>query len=165
MKNKDTGMVRRIDDLGRVVIPKEIRRVFRIKEGDPLEIFVTENGILLKKYFSMNTIQEYAEEYSSSLHETTGHVIYITNTEHNISVKGMPKKSNLNDPIDCMTEKVIETKKENFTEDKIIVPVIVDGDCVGTIIIASKNDNAIGKLELKLAQTAAKFLGSMLENY
>ena len=166
--NKTPGITRRVDDLGRVVIPKEIRRAYRIKEGDPLEIIVTENGILLKKYSPMSTIAEYAEEYSSSLHESTGHMIYITDRDRNIAVKGVPKKGNLNEPIDSTVENVIRSYKEKCINEnnvsRVIVPIIVCGDVVGTVIISS-DEVVLGELEMKLAQTAAGFLGHMLENY
>jgi AbrB family transcriptional regulator (stage V sporulation protein T) len=160
---KETGIVRRIDDLGRVVIPKEIRRTCKIKEGDPLEIFLSEGGVLFKKYSELVTLQEYVNEYTSALYETTGHQIYITDTERIISVAGMPKKGNLNKEIDKDVMNSIENMKESLTQEKMIVPIITHGDRIGAIIIMCKEDEKLSEVELKLAQTAAKFLGNMLD--
>ena len=66
-----TGIVRRIDDLGRVVIPKEIRRTMRIREGDPLEIFTDRDGsVILRKYSPIGEIGEFAQEYAEAMHKT-----------------------------------------------------------------------------------------------
>ena len=79
---KATGIVRRIDDLGRVVIPKEIRRTLRIREGDPLEIFVDHDGeVILKKYSPIGELGEFAQEYADSLFEATGHIAIITDRD------------------------------------------------------------------------------------
>jgi AbrB family transcriptional regulator (stage V sporulation protein T) len=91
---KATGIVRRIDDLGRVVIPKEIRRTLRIREGDPLEIFVDRDGeVILKKYSPIGELGDFAQEYSDSLYETTGHVAIITDRDAVVAVSGAPKKA------------------------------------------------------------------------
>jgi AbrB family transcriptional regulator (stage V sporulation protein T) len=162
---KATGIVRRIDDLGRVVIPREIRRTCKIKEGDPLEIFLSEGGIFLKKYSELATLQDYVNEYTSALYETTNYPIYITDTEHIISVSGMPKKGNLGREIEDDIANSIEKYKEYFMQDKIIVPIISNGEHIGAVVMmCDKIDNILTELELKLVQTAAKFLGNML-NY
>jgi AbrB family transcriptional regulator (stage V sporulation protein T) len=162
---KATGIVRRIDDLGRVVIPREIRRICKIKEGDPLEIFLSEGGIFLKKYSELAILQDYVNEYVSALHETTNYPVYITNTEHIISVSGMPKKGNLGKEIEDDVVKSINEYKESFMQDKIIIPIISDGERAGAVVMmCNKTDDILTELELKLVQTAAKFLGNML-NY
>ena len=90
---KATGIVRRIDDLGRVVIPKEIRRTLRIREGDPLEIFTDREGeIILKKYSPIGELTEFAGEYVESLFETTRHIAVITDRDGVIAVSGSSKK-------------------------------------------------------------------------
>ena len=90
---KATGVVRRIDDLGRVVIPKEIRRTLRIKEGDPLEIFTDKEGeVILKKYSPIGELSEFAEEYAETLTKTTGHIACITDKDTVIAVSGASKK-------------------------------------------------------------------------
>src|SRR5690606_12762459 len=93
LKVKATGIVRRIDDLGRVVIPKEIRRTLRIREGDPLEIFVDREGeVILKKYSPIGELGDFAQEYADSLHETTNHIALISDRDAVVAVAGAPKK-------------------------------------------------------------------------
>ena len=90
---KATGIVRRIDDLGRVVIPKEIRRTLRIREGDPLEIFVDHDGeVILKKYSPIGELGDFAQEYADSLFEATGHIAIITDRDQIIAIAGASKK-------------------------------------------------------------------------
>src|SRR5690606_24522992 len=86
---KATGIVRRIDDLGRVVIPKEIRRTLRIREGDPLEIFTDREGeVILKKYSPIGELNEFANEYCESLHENTKFIAMITDRDNIIAISG-----------------------------------------------------------------------------
>ncbi|MDA8145249.1 MAG: AbrB/MazE/SpoVT family DNA-binding domain-containing protein, partial [Thermaerobacter sp.] len=106
---KATGIVRRIDDLGRVVIPKEIRRTLRIREGDPLEIFVDRDGeVILKKYSPIGELGEFAKEYADSLHEAVGHVALIADRDVVIAVSGAPKKEFMNKAVGNLTEWVME---------------------------------------------------------
>lgn len=89
---KATGIVRRIDDLGRVVIPKEIRRTLRIREGDPLEIFTDREGeIILKKYSPIGELNQFAKQYADSLSQTTGHIVCIADRDQLIAVSGAKK--------------------------------------------------------------------------
>lgn len=91
---KATGIVRRIDDLGRVVIPKEIRRTLRIREGDPLEIYTDREGeVILKKYSPINDLGEFAREYVETLYETLGTPAFVTDRDEVIAVSGIGKKS------------------------------------------------------------------------
>ena len=109
---KATGIVRRIDDLGRVVIPKEIRRTLRIREGDPLEIFVDREGeVILKKYSPIGELGDFAKEYADSLHEAIGHIACIADRDNIIAVAGAAKKEFLNKPIGTAVEKVMEERK------------------------------------------------------
>ena len=90
---KATGIVRRIDDLGRVVIPKEIRRTLRIREGDPLEIFVDREGeVILKKYSPIGELGDFAKEYADSLNEAIGHIALISDRDNIIAVSGTEKR-------------------------------------------------------------------------
>ena len=90
---KATGIVRRIDDLGRVVIPKEIRRTLRIREGDPLEIFTDrEGGVILKKYSPIGELSEFSKGYAESLQQTIGHMVLISDKDSIISISGAQKK-------------------------------------------------------------------------
>ncbi len=185
---KATGIVRRIDDLGRVVIPKEIRRTLRIREGDPLEIFVDREGeVILKKYSPIGELGDFAEEYAESLHEALGHIACIADRDAIIAVSGAPKKEYLNKSIGAVVEKVMEERKAviinnpgkdpfckecSVIEDgeckysaEVIAPIIAEGDPIGAVILASKDPNVkMGELELKLAETAAGFLAKQMEH-
>jgi AbrB family transcriptional regulator (stage V sporulation protein T) len=183
---KATGIVRRIDDLGRVVIPKEIRRTLRIREGDPLEIFVDREGeVILKKYSPIGELSEFAQEYADSLAESVGHVACICDRDTIIAVAGAPKKEFLNKPISGAVEKVMEERqtvlindpeqnkycKDCLMEDddcrysaEVISPIVAEGDPIGAVVILSKNAGTkFGDLELKLAETAAGFLAKQME--
>ena len=93
---KATGIVRRIDDLGRVVIPKEIRRTLRIREGDPLEIFTDrEGGVILKKYSPIGELTDFSKEYAESLQQAIGHIVLISDKDTFVSASGAPKKDYL----------------------------------------------------------------------
>ncbi len=90
---KATGIVRRIDDLGRVVIPKEIRRTMRIREGDPLEIFTDNDGeVIFKKYSPIGELSSFAGQYGEVLFKTGGYPVIICDRDHVISVAGVSKK-------------------------------------------------------------------------
>src|SRR6185369_10293563 len=109
---KATGIVRRIDDLGRVVIPKEIRRTLRIREGDPLEIYVDREGeVILKKYSPVGELGDFAKEYADSLFDAIGHVILIADRDNVVAVAGAAKKEFLGKPLGPAVEKVMEERK------------------------------------------------------
>jgi AbrB family transcriptional regulator (stage V sporulation protein T) len=115
---KATGIVRRIDDLGRVVIPKEIRRTLRIREGDPLEIFVDREGeVILKKYSPIGELGDFAKEYADSLNEALGHIVCIADRDNIIAVAGAPKKEYLNKSIGTAVEKAIEERRTVLIND------------------------------------------------
>ncbi len=182
---KATGVVRRIDDLGRIVIPKEIRKTLRIKEGDPLEIFTDKDGeIILKKYSPIGELSEFAINYAETLAKTTGHIACITDKDTVIAVSGAPKKEflqqNLSQELEeVMDNKEIYTSKENnevslpITQNdnkerkynsQVVYPIVSQGDAIGSIILISKDQNTkMGEMELKVVQSAAGFLGSQME--
>lgn len=182
---KATGIVRRIDDLGRVVIPKEIRRTLKIREGDPLEIFVDRDGeVILKKYSPIGELGDFAQEYADSLYEAMGHIALIADRDTIIAVAGAPKKEFMNRPLSIAVEKVMETRKsvlisstaehkyyKDADEDgapkfaaEVIAPIISEGDPIGAVILGSKDKDAkMGDLELKLVETAAGFLAKQME--
>ena len=111
---KATGIVRRIDDLGRIVVPKEIRRTLRIREGDPLEIFTDREGeIILKKYSPIGELSQFAGEYAESLAQTTGHLVLITDCDHVVTASGNGKKEYEGKPISKQLEDAISERK-NF---------------------------------------------------
>lgn len=179
---KATGIVRRIDDLGRVVIPKEIRRTLRIREGDPLEIFTDREGeVILKKYSPIGELGVFAKEYAESLSQVSGHITCITDKDHIIAVSGGSKKDFYDKPISadlekCMNERNIVIAKRNesnfvpILEDdveevyntQIISPIISEGDVIGAVLLLS-NSKTMGEVEEKLVQTAAGFLGKQME--
>lgn len=182
---KATGVVRRIDDLGRVVIPKEIRKVHRIKEGDPLEIFTDKEGeIILKKYSPIGELTEFASSYAETISKTTGHITCITDKDTVIAVSGGSKKDFLEKNLSKQLEEVIENKevfkskdndeiaipitenegRERIYNSQVIYPIISDGDVIGSVILLSKEPNQkMGEVEYKVAQSAAGFLGNHLE--
>lgn len=183
---KATGIVRRIDDLGRVVIPKEIRRTLRIREGDPLEIFTDkEGGVILKKYSPIGELSDFANQYAESLHKTSGHITCITDKDAVIAVSGASKKEFLDKKLSQDLERVIEEKTtwvtktandtaiaimsdENDANKKytaqVISPIVAEGDSIGAVIFLSTEPNSyMGDVEQKLAESAAGFLGKQME--
>lgn len=183
---KATGIVRRIDDLGRVVIPKEIRRTLRIREGDPLEIFVDRDGeVILKKYSPIGELGEFAKEYADSLHDSTGHITLITDRDNVIAVAGAPAKEYMDKALTQAAEKILDDRRHELMEDtkkakgggegtelvqgvhftsQVIVPIVAEGDPIGSVIIGSMTEGSkLGELELKLAETAAGFLAKQME--
>lgn len=182
---KATGVVRRIDDLGRVVIPKEIRKTLRIKEGDPLEIFTDKEGeVILKKYSPIGELSEFATEYAETLAKTTGHIACITDKDTVIAVSGGSKKEFLEQSISDELEKILEDK-ENYTSkenndlavpitkndnkerrfnSQVVYPIISDGDAIGSVILLSKEPGTkMTEVEQKVVQSAASFLGKQME--
>ncbi|MFT9850311.1 stage V sporulation protein T [Aneurinibacillus sp. REN35] len=178
---KATGIVRRIDDLGRVVIPKEIRRTLRIREGDPLEIFVDRDGeVILKKYSPIGELGDFAKEYADSLYESTNHITLISDRDTVIAVSGASKKEFMDKPIGEIVENTMEERRtslqttageyeiirdneENYAS-YVIAPIIASGDPIGSVILLTKEDQAkMGDLEVKLVETAAGFLAKQME--
>ncbi len=183
---KATGIVRRIDDLGRVVIPKEIRRTLRIREGDPLEIFTDRDGeVILKKYSPIGELSDFAQEYTESLHNTLGHIACIADKDFIIAVAGGSKREFHEKSISADIEGIMESKKsvvanrsQNNTlysivsngddagkySSQVIVPIISQGDPIGAIILLSKEAGRdMGESEVKVAETAAGFLAKQME--
>ena len=181
---KATGIVRRIDDLGRVVIPKEIRRTLRIREGDPLEIFTDRDGeVILKKYSPIGELSEFSNEYAESLYETTRYIAIITDRDIVVAVSGSSKKEYLEKRLSPELEKIIESRElysasgvtkpiritsNEFNPDtytsQVISPIIANGDPIGAVILVTKEKNAkMAELEEKLAKTASSFLARQME--
>ncbi len=179
---KATGIVRRIDDLGRVVIPKEIRRTLRIRESDPLEIFTDREGeIILKKYSPIGEISTFAKQYTDSLSQVSGHVAVIADRDQFISVSGgmkgllgKPLSKELEEKLDNRETVQAQLGDRNFitiTSDdedsyvhQTIVPVICEGDVIGAVLLLNADNKAkMGETELKLAQSASGFFGRQME--
>ena len=177
---KATGIVRRIDDLGRVVIPKEIRRTLRIREGDPLEIFTASDGeVIFKKYSPMGEISQFSGQYSEVLSRTSGMPVLITDRDHVVSASGIAKKDVLEKHISHEMEELMENR-ENYIRQKglptfypidnmeltaaLAFPIIASGDIGGAVIfLENENGDYPTDTEIKLAQVAAAFLGKQME--
>ena len=177
---KATGIVRRIDDLGRVVIPKEIRRTLRIREGDPLEIFTASDGeVIFKKYSPMGEISQFSGQYSEVLNRTSGMPVLITDRDHVISASGISKKDVLEKHLSKETEVLLENRESYIKTSNnnsfcpiidseltasLVFPIIASGDIGGAVIFLSNEDKVIPtETEIKLAQVAAAFLGKQME--
>lgn len=174
---KATGIVRRIDDLGRVVIPKEIRKNLRIKEGDNLEIFVVNEDIILKKYSMMNKINDLAQELTDAIYTFMKHSIFITDTDQVVAASGPLKKKYLNKNIsDFITEsikrrdKILENhfKELNFIEDEkltcsyVLSTILVNGEATGMILIISEEEK-MSEAEMQMAGIVSSFMTKYLE--
>lgn len=179
---KATGIVRRIDDLGRIVIPKEIRRTLHIRESDPLEIFTDREGeIILKKYSPIGEMNTFAKQYAESLCQVSGHVALIADRDQFIAVSGgfknMLGKSiskELEDKINNR-ETVIASKgdksfialSQDITDEVLheaVSPIICEGDVIGAVALISNNEKTkMGEVEQKLIMSASGFLGRQME--
>ena len=180
---KATGIVRRIDHLGRVVIPKEIRRTLRIREGDSLEIFTDRQGeIILKKYSPIGELSRFAKDYAESLATTLGSTVCISDLDQIIAAAGYGKKELQDKYISKRLETAIaereqimayqgEKKFVPVTDDmqdgflgQIVSPVICEGDVLGSVILLEKQDKKkIGETEQKVITCASNFLGRQME--
>ena len=178
---KATGIVRRIDDLGRIVIPKEIRRTMRIREGDPLEIYTESDGtVIFKKYSPIGELSEFAHQYAESLAKTTGLACCISDKDTIIAVSGAPKRELADKKLSSEAERIMNNKTvflaTKNSEDIAVVdgndnykagaiaPIVYDGDSIGTVMIISPDSNRdFGDVESKLAEVAAGFLGKTME--
>lgn len=177
---KATGIVRRIDDLGRVVIPKEIRRTLRIREGDPLEIFTASDGeVIFKKYSPIGELTEFAVQYAEVLSRAVNQPIVICDRDHVISASGISKREVLEKRISESVELLLESRasyiaspsaNEIYPIDSVdrkasvIFPIIGSGDLSGAVImLMSENEKYASQTEVKLVQVAATFLGKQTE--
>ena len=177
---KATGIVRKIDDLGRVVIPKEIRRTMRIRDGDPLEIYTnTEGEVIFKKYSPIGEMASFAAQYADVLYKMGNIPAVICDRDHVVAVAGMPKKELMERRITPAVEEVMESRKSlSFTgRDKalrpvegvdkyasVCCPIIADGDVAGGVMLMSDGENnSPNEVQLKLAQAAAAFIAKQME--
>ncbi len=180
---KATGIVRRIDDLGRVVNQKEIRRPLRLREGTPLEIFTDREGeIILKKYSPMMELTAFAGQYAEAMAQSSGLMACITDRDQVLAVAGGPKKDLIQKPISKQLEHVIGQREvvvagkedraffsltaeeaEGITA-QAVAPIICEGDAIGSVALLSREPRAkLGETEIKLITTAAGFLGRQME--
>lgn len=183
---KATGIVRRIDDLGRVVIPKEIRRTMRIREGDPLEIYTDREGeVIFKKYSPIGELAGFAAQYADTLQKTCSMAVVICDRDAVIASAGVSKKEYNDKKLSTELEDIIEGRtlyvhKEGQEEISVIadggshhiscaMPIVTEGDIIGCVAsVVSMDDKGNKELspevEVKLIQTAAGFLGKQLES-
>lgn len=180
---KATGIVRRIDDLGRIVIPKEIRRTLHIRESDPLEIFTDHEGaIILKKYSPIGEMGSFAKQYAESLSQVSGHLALITDRDQIIAAAGGGSKQMIGKSVSKALEEKMSLREtvcasrndKNYVEvtdgeyeeyqHEVIIPIITQGDVIGAVILLSANaGDEMNEVEMKLAQSAAGFLGKQME--
>ena len=166
---KATGIVRRIDELGRIVVPKEIRRTLRIREGE----------IILKKYSPVGELANFAAQYAKVLAETTGKLVWITDMDHVIAAAGNGKKAYENQPITGELESLIAGRQDYHAKkaedviplvdkaqteyaEQAIAVVNVHGDIMGAVVLLGQDE--ISSLEITLVRTTAEFLGSIMED-
>ena len=183
---KATGIVRRIDELGRVVIPKEIRKTMRIRESDPLEIFTDKDGeIILKKYSPIGDLMEFSRGYTDAINKSINRMVLICDKDTIVSVSGGSKKEYLDKKISKDLEKIIELRRlakfdindrnnmvdiyegedaeEKYTE-QIIAPIVSEGDTTGAVIITSKESNKMGDVEFRIAEIASSLIAQQMES-
>lgn len=177
------GIVRRIDDLGRVVVPKEIRRTLRIREGDPLEIFTDKDGeIILKKYSPIGELGAFAQQYVEAAAQIIGHAVCVSDRDQIIAVAGAPKKDFIGKVLHKELEEAINDREailarkgekkyirilSNSDEEyygEIVQTILCEGDAIGAVIILSRTESEVlGEAERKAAVIAANFLGKQME--
>ena len=178
---KATGIVRRIDDLGRVVIPKEIRRTMRIREGDPLEIFTDKDGeLIFKKYSPIGELGDFAAQICDSLRKSTDSIAAVCDRDSVIAIAGGARRELLEKPISPQLAELMDsraayrhaggnelpvTQSDSKYRVSVAAPVISEGDLMGSVLFVSERGSTPGtELESKLAQTAACFLGKQMES-
>ena len=180
-----TGIVRRIDELGRVVIPKEIRRTLRIREGDPLEIFTDHDGEDgLKKYSPIGEIASIAKDYTDSLYRTLGHVALISDRDAIVSSSGAAKREYVEKQLSPDVDQILQGRQltvlnlsmgarmipvtgddraEAYTA-QIVAPILADGEIVGGLILLSRESGLqMTDIDQKVAETTASIIGRQME--
>ena len=173
---RDTGIVRRIDELGRVVIPKELRRVMRIKEGEEIEVTQKDDTLILKKYSAVSEMIDFQMEYAISVYRTTGYTAIITDNDRIVAVSGDLAKISVGSPVNENFREIIEKRKtETYSgnemlssfgarvdeiKGQVVAPIIVRGDVMGAVVLFSKK--IPNETLVKTAETGAHFIGSRL---
>ncbi len=178
---KATGIVRRIDDLGRVVIPKEIRRTMRIREGDPLEIYTNSDGeVIFKKYSAMDEISENASNVADIMYKIAGCPVVIFDKDHSVASSGIPKKEFSEKKASAQLEELMDSRSQFFqnvgskgnfipaegVDHRAIaaVPIITAGDISGAVVfLESEKYKEISDMQKSLINAAAQFLAKQIE--
>ena len=179
---KATGIVRRVDDLGRIVIPKEIRRTLRIREGDPLEIYTEKDGgVIFRKYSPMGDLQEFAAQMCEAIGAGTGHMAAVSDRDAIIALHGAPKRELMDKPNSPELDRLMEQRTHyrynpgdppvspTDSNDKyrlgVASPILSQGDLMGCVMLLMGEDSApVTDTDQKLAQTIAGFLGKQMES-
>ena len=179
---KATGIVRRVDDLGRIVIPKEIRRTLKIREGDPLEIYTEKDGgVIFRKYSPMGDLQDFAAQICESIGTNTGRIAAVSDRDAIIALSGAPKRELMDKPNSQELDRLMEQRKNyrympggarirpSESSDKfylgVAAPILSQGDLMGCVMLLMGEDAApMQESDQRLAQTVAGFLGKQLEN-
>ena len=179
---KATGIVRRVDDLGRIVIPKEIRRTLKIREGDPLEIYTEKDGgVIFRKYSPMGDLQDFAAQICESIGSNTGHVAAVSDRDSIIALHGAPKRELMDKPNSRELDRLMEQRRNYRYQDGdtplratdgaekyhlgVAAPILSQGDLMGCVmLLLGENDSPLGEADQKLAQTVAGFLGKQMES-
>lgn len=179
---KATGIVRRVDDLGRIVIPKEIRRTLKIREGDPLEIYTEKDGgVIFRKYSPMGDLQDFAVQICESIGANTGRIAAVSDRDSIIALSGAPKKELIDKPNSRELERLMEQRKNYRYEpgqtriratessDKyhlgVAAPILSQGDLMGCVmLLMGENGDALNEADQQLVGTVAGFLGKQMES-
>jgi len=175
---KATGIVRRIDDLGRVVIPKEIRRTMRIREGDPLEIYTDRDGeVIFKKYSPVGEMLSEAQGYCETLYKSCGIVVAVCDRDGVIACAGAPKKQVLEQKLPAEAERIMDERQfychagdgegipvgNGSWYISSMMPILSEGDIIGGVMCLKEHLGEVGETEKALIRTAGIFLGRQLE--
>ena len=173
---KLAGIVRRIDELGRIVIPKEIRKTLHIKNGENLEIFINDDQIILKKYSELGNLSELSDTIAKTLNLYLKTSVLISDTDKFISISGPLKKQYQNKEISETILKYInarkivtvQDKKINLTKDKtedgniVVSPIIANGDEIGSIVVVSNEE--LTKNNIDMINLLSKVLAKHIES-
>jgi len=179
---KATGIVRRVDDLGRIVIPKEIRRTLKIREGDPLEIYTEKDGgVIFRKYSPMGDLQEFALQMCEAIGTNTGCIAAVSDRDSIIALHGAPKRDLIDKPNSQELDKLMQQRKNyrfqpgevpiRASEDSdkyflgVASPILSQGDLMGCVmLLMGENSVPLQEADQRLVQTVAGFLGKQMEN-
>ena len=179
---KATGIVRRVDDLGRIVIPKEIRRTLRIREGDPLEIYTEKDGgVIFRKYSPMGDLQDFAAQICDAIGSNTGHIAAVSDRDSIIALNGAPKRELMDKPNSPELERLMEQRRSYRYQPGemkvpaarglekyhlgVAAPILCQGDLMGCVmLLMEEEDTPLAVEDQRLAQTVAGFLGRHMES-
>ena len=179
---KATGIVRRVDDLGRIVIPKEIRRTLKIREGDPLEIYTEKDGgVIFRKYSPMSDLQDFATQICESIGSATGRIAAVSDRDSIIALSGAPKRELMDKPNSPELDRLMEERTHYMRKpgDSLVrptdstekyhlgvaSPILSQGDLMGCVMLLLNDDSApVTEADQKLTKTIAGFLGKQMES-